>query len=66
MVFSTGEHNLTFAPPSAQGREFKVYKEREGEKGRKWWKGMKKGKKGIEKGKNREKRDKIKERGGGF
>ena len=39
----TGEYNLTFAPPplrgggkkSAQGREFKVYKEREGKKERK-------------------------------
>ena len=30
---------------SAQGREFKVYKEREREKGRKRWKGKKKGKK---------------------
>ena len=36
---------------SAQGREFKVYKEREGKKGRKRWKGKKKGKKGREKGK---------------
>ena len=47
---------------SAQGREFKVYKEREGEKGRKVWIGKKKRKKVREKGK-KEKRKRIKEKG---
>jgi len=41
-LFYPGVYNLTSPPPptggvgkSAQGREFKVYKEREGKKGRK-------------------------------
>ena len=36
---------------SAQGREFNVYREWEGKKGKKGWKGKKKGKKGRDKGK---------------
>ena len=42
-------YRISSGKKSAQGREFKVYKEREGIKGRKRWKG-KKGEKGREKG----------------
>ena len=58
-----GEYNLTFVEKSAQGREFKVYKEREGKKKR--WKGKKKGKKEKKekKGKKGQKESKKKKQG---
>ena len=67
VVKFTGEYNLTPPPPlrggdkkSAQGREFKVYKEREGKKGKKKEKnGRGKGKKGEKKGKKKESKRKM-------
>ena len=57
IIFIQGSIVLILPPPpkSAQGTEFKVYKEREGKKGRKRWKGKKKGNKVREK-KKRKKR----------
>ena len=57
IAMDSGENNVTFAPPpggggkkSAQGREFKVYKEREGKKEKKRWKERKRGRKEEKKG----------------
>ena len=64
-IIQSGEYNLTIAPPplrekkSAKGREFKVYKEREGNKKGKDGKERKRGRKGEKKWK----KEKIKEKG---
>ena len=56
-----GEYNLTFAKKSAQGREFKVYKEREGKKRKEK---MERKEKGGERKRKRGKKEKIIEKEG--